>query len=238
MTAFKDRLIVALDTAELNQAERLLKDLNGLINYYKVGLELFTAHGWEAVDLVRRHQGKVFLDLKLHDIPNTVAGSIAVVCGHEIDMVNVHASGGFEMMQKVREAIDAACPAGKPRPVVLGVTVLTSLNEIALKRELGVSKTVQDQVLALAQWAEKAGMDGVVSSPQELTLLRKQHPRDFILVTPGVRPKGSSTDDQKRICTPREAFDQGADYIVIGRPITAAVNPRKQAEAILNTLSS
>lgn len=228
-----DKLIVALDTASLEVAEELLKDLQGVVSFYKVGFELFTAHGWKAVKLVQKYGGKVFLDLKLHDIPNTVAKTISVVCKYKVDIVNVHAQGGLEMMKKVREAVDQAIPAGKPRPLVIAVTVLTSLTDTILSQELGISRDLEDQVLELAKLVKKAGLDGVVSSPQEITLLRNEFPKNFIIVTPGVRPKGSDQGDQKRVCQPKEAIKAGADYIVVGRPITAAPNPKEAALEIL-----
>lgn len=169
-------LIVALDTPHLDVARKLLKELKGLIHFYKIGTELFTAHGWEAVELVRQAGGRIFLDLKLHDIPNTVAKTVAVICEHDIEMFNVHALGGLEMMRKTRDMVDERVQTGKPKPVVLGVTILTSHTEAVLSRELGIEKKLQEEVLALARLVKSAGLDGVVSSPQEIALLRKEFP--------------------------------------------------------------
>lgn len=230
------RLIVALDTPSLDVARKLLKDLKGLVTFYKIGFELFTAHGWEAVDLVRQAGGRIFLDLKLHDIPTTVAKTAAVICEHDVEMFNVHALGGLEMMNKTREMVDERAKTGKRKPLVLGVTILTSHTEAELSKELGIQRTLNEEVLELARLVKKAGLDGVVSSPQETTLLRKEFPRDFLIVTPGVRPEGSAKEDQKRTYIPQMALQAGADYLVVGRPITGAPNPRKEAAAILDSI--
>ena len=238
VSLFKDRMILALDTPSLERTEELLKELQGFITFYKIGFELFTAHGWKAVELVRKYEARVFLDLKLHDIPNTAAKTIAVVCQHQIDMVNVHALGGFEMMKRVHETVQACVKLGQPRPIVIAVTVLTSLTNDILKNELGISRSVDKEVIALATLVKQSGLNGVVSSPQEIELLRKELPKDFVIVTPGIRMDDGSKDDQKRICTPKDAFNAGADYIIIGRPITEDPAPRLKAEAILKTLDS
>lgn len=232
-----DKIIVALDTPSLQVAEKIIKDLDGLVSFYKVGFELFTAHGWQAVELVKKHGNRVFVDLKLHDIPNTVSKTMAVLCEHEIDMVTLHAHGGFEMMRKAAQTADERAKTGKHRPKMVGVTVLTSHSEDELKKELGISRTLDEQVIALAQLAQKAGLDGVVSSPHETSMLRKALPPGFLIVTPGVRPENSEKSDQKRVFTPVQAIKAGADYMVIGRPITGAPHPRKQTEAILKTLA-
>ncbi|HTL47261.1 MAG TPA: orotidine-5'-phosphate decarboxylase [Verrucomicrobiae bacterium] len=231
-----DKIIVALDTPSLDFAERLIKDLEGLISFYKVGFEFFTAHGWAAVDIIRRFGGKVFLDLKLHDIPNTVAKTMAVVCEHEIDMVNVHALGGKEMMVNARKTVDQQVQAGKKRPIVIGVTVLTSHSEQELSKELGIMRSLNEEVLSLAALVQESGLDGVVSSPQEIVMLRQKFPEKFVIVTPGVRPEGSEKSDQKRTFTPNQALQAGSDYLVIGRPITAAADPRKEVETILASM--
>ena len=236
MTHPSDKLIVALDTPSLDIVKKLLKELEGIVSFYKIGFELFTAHGWEAVALVKKHGGRVFLDLKLHDIPTTVAKTAAVICEHEIEMFNVHALGGLEMMKKTREAVDQRIKDPKKRPRILGVTILTSHREGDLAAELGITRNLNDEVLALARLAKKAGLDGVVSSPQETSMLRKEFPGDFLIVTPGLRSPGSPKDDQQRTFSPKEAAAAGADYLVIGRPITAAENPRQEALFILKFL--
>ncbi len=233
-----DKIIVALDTPSLQVAEKIIKDLEGIVSFYKVGFELFTAHGWLAVELVKKYGNRVFVDLKLHDIPNTVSKTMAVLCEHEIDMVTFHASGGLEMMRKAAQTADERAKTGKHRPRMVGVTVLTSHSEEELKSELGVSRSLNEQVTALAQLAHKAGLDGIVSSPQETGLLRKLLPKEFLMITPGVRPENAEKSDQKRTFTPIQAVQAGADFLVIGRPITGAPKPRKQAEAIVKSLMS
>lgn len=233
-----DQIIVALDTPCIDMAERLLKELQGVISFYKVGFELFTAHGWAAVKLVRKYKGRVFLDLKLHDIPNTVSKTMAVLCEHEVDMVTVHTLGGFEMMKKTCEIADARAATGKHRPMILGVTILTSHSEEQIQNELGIQRKLPDQVLALAKLAHRAGLDGIVSSPQETAILRAELPKEFLMVTPGVRPEGAEHSDQKRTFTPAKAIESGASYLVVGRPITSAENPREAAELIVNSINA
>lgn len=231
-------LIVALDTPSLDVARKLVRDLKGLVSFYKIGFELFTAHGWAALDLVRQAGGRVFLDLKLHDIPTTVAKTAAVFCEHEVEMFNVHALGGLEMMKTTRQMVEERLKTGKRKPILLGVTILTSHTEAILSKELGIERKLNDEVLTLAKLVKTAGLDGVVSSPQEIALLRKEFPSNFLIVTPGVRPSGSAKGDQKRTFTPKEAQEAGADYLVVGRPITAASNPRKEALSILKSIGA
>lgn len=237
LAADGSRLIVALDTPSLDMVKKLIKELMGIVTFYKIGSELFTAHGWEAVTLVRKAGGRIFLDLKLHDIPNTVSKAAAVICEHEIEMFNVHGLGGFEMMKKTRESVDGRVKIGTKRPAILAVTVLTSHSKAELSKELGITKTLKDEVLLLARLAKKAGLNGVVASPHETAMLRKEFPSEFLIVTPGIRPAGSAKNDQERVFTPKEAFAAGADYIVVGRPIVAASDPRKQALSIVGSLA-
>jgi orotidine-5'-phosphate decarboxylase len=231
----KSKVIVALDTSSLEVAKKLLKELDGLITYYKIGFELFTAYGWEAVEFVKKRKAQVFLDLKLHDIPNTVSKTAAVICEHEIDMFNVHTLGGLEMMKQVRKTVDERAKAGK-KPLVIGVTILTSHTPEDLSKDLGISRNLNDQVLHLAGLSKKAGLDGVVCSPLEIELIKKNLGPNFKVVTPGIRGSKDAKGDQKRTFSPLEALEAGADYIVIGRPITAAEHPRREAEAILKSL--
>jgi len=231
-----EKLIVALDTASLKQVKGLLRELEGVVCFYKIGFELFSAHGWEAVDLVRRGGRRVFLDLKLHDIPHTVARTAAVICEHKIDMFNVHALGGIEMMREARKKAEAYTKNKKRRPKLLAVTLLTSHTPQFMSKDLGSKRSLEDEVLHLARCARKAGLDGVVSSPQEIALLRKNFPQDFLIVTPGIRPQGASKGGQKRTLGPREAFERGADFVVIGRPITESPNPRGAASSIISLI--
>ena len=232
-----ERLIVALDAPTLEVAEQWLKELKGIVHYYKVGLELFTAHGWKAVNLVKNYGGRVFLDLKLHDIPNTVSRTLASVCEHEVDIVNVHALGGFEMMKMAREAVEKYSSGRVKRPKLIAVTVLTSHDQKSLSRDLRVRGSVKKEVLHLAGLAKKADLDGIVCSPEETPLVRKKFKEDFLIVTPGIRPAGADVGDQKRILTPEKALKAGSDYIVVGRPITQAQDPQKSALQILSALA-
>ena len=232
MTA-TDRIFVALDTAEAETALALAHRLAGLVGGAKVGKQMFTAAGPAGVRALAASGLKVFLDLKFHDIPATVAGAVAAALALEPFMLTVHAAGGRTMMQA---AATAAAKAGKKRPLVLGVTVLTSLADRELA-ETGVAGTAADQVLRLARLAKESGLDGVVCSPREAKMLRQALGGDFKLVVPGIRPAGAASDDQKRVMTPKQALDAGADYLVIGRPITGADDPAAAARRIAAELA-
>jgi orotidine-5'-phosphate decarboxylase len=228
-------LIVALDAPTLGKALELATQIGPHVGAFKIGLELYNAAGSAAFDALREAAGadvKIFYDAKFHDIPNTVAGAVRAACRHNVWMTNVHASGGSAMM---RAAVDAAKSADKP-PLVIAVTVLTSIDGATLNGELGVSRSVADQVVALAKLAQESGCDGVVASPQETAAIRAACGEGFVIVTPGVRPAGASVDDQKRVMTPAEAIKQGATYLVVGRPITGAADPAAAAAAILAEL--
>ena len=232
----KEKIIVALDTPDLKKAEELLTQLRGAISFYKVGFELFYAQGWKAVELVEKYGGKVFLDLKLHDIPNTVKNALKMIAEHPVAMVNVHCLGGLDMM---RAAVETLQEHQKNQKILLiGVTILTSLTPGNLSKELGIEKPFESQAIALAVLAKRAGLDGVVSSPQEISALRKECGKDFVIVTPGIRPEGAALNDQKRILTPKQAFQAGADYLVIGRPITHDQNPHKAVMDIIQSISA
>lgn len=229
-------LIVALDFPDLKPCKRLIEELKGLVKIYKVGSELFTAQGWKAVELVQKSGGEVFLDLKLHDIPTTVAKTARVIAARNVFMFNVHALGGLEMMREAKKAVNETCK-GNTKPFLLAVTLLTSLEEKILSKELGIVRPLQEEVLHLARLAKEAGLDGVISSPEETESLRQGLGKDFILVTPGVRPPESDAHDQRRSLTPGEAIRKGADYLVIGRPITTSPTPRQAASQILQSLA-
>jgi orotidine-5'-phosphate decarboxylase len=232
-----DRLLVALDVESLRDAEALLGRLDGVVGGCKIGTQLFTAAGPAAVETARKRGFRVFLDLKFHDIPNTVAGAVREAARLGVFMLDVHASGGVAMM---RAAADAALKAAQDfavsRPLVLGVTVLTSLDRRALQREVGVAASVEAHVLHLADRAREAGLDGCVASPRETRALRLALGPGWVIVTPGIRP-ADRHDDQTRVATPRQARDAGADYVVVGRPITAASDPAAAALAILKELA-
>jgi len=227
------RVIIALDVKSREEAYDLAARLREAV-IFKVGLELFTAEGPALFKKFKALRKDIFLDLKLHDIPNTVAGAVASGMRHGVRMMTIHASGGREMMTKAAErAREAAAAANAPRPVLLGVTVLTSLKGPDLT-EVGMDADVQAQVRRLAGLAKAAGLDGVVCSPQEIEVLRRDFGRELLIVTPGIRPAWAAAQDQKRIMTPAEAVAKGADYLVIGRPVTGAPDPR---EAFLRVVS-
>jgi len=227
------RVIIALDVKNREEAYDLAARLREAV-VFKVGLELFTAEGPALFKKFKALRKDIFLDLKLHDIPNTVAGAVASGMRHGVRMMTIHASGGREMMAKAAErAREAAAAANAPRPVLLGVTVLTSLKGPDLT-EVGMDADVQAQVRRLAGLAKAAGLDGVVCSPQEIEVLRRDFGRELLIVTPGIRPAWAAAQDQKRIMTPAEAVAKGADYLVIGRPVTGAPDPR---EAFLRVVS-
>jgi len=232
----RDRLILAVDVDRREEALALADLLTGSIGMLKVGLELLNATGPSIVREIRERSGLgVFYDGKFHDIPNTVAGAVRAAVRAGANMLNVHAAGGMEMMKAAgRAAAETAAELGINHPVVIAVTVLTSLDEAAL-RATGVPDSPSDQVLRLARLAQDAGLDGVVSSPQEIAGIRRECGPDFVIVTPGVRPADAGVDDQKRIATPEAALKAGADYLVIGRPIRAAADPVAAARQIVET---
>jgi orotidine-5'-phosphate decarboxylase len=235
----RDRVFVALDVESLEEAGRLLDRLEDAVSGVKIGSQLFTSAGPAAVELAHKRGHRVFLDLKFHDIPNTVAGAVRSAARLGVYMLNVHASGGAQMMRAAAEsAAQAARDFGVARPVCLGVTVLTSLDRRALEAEVGVTASIDGHVLRLAEAARQAGLDGCVASPQEIRRIRLALGARFAIVTPGIRPASTAaTDDQKRVATPRAALEAGADYLVVGRPITAAPDPRAAAAAIIAELA-
>jgi orotidine-5'-phosphate decarboxylase len=233
----RERLIVALDVETLDAADALAATLGNAVRRLKVGLELYTACGPEAVKVVRAHGVNVMLDLKLHDIPETVARATARAASLGAELLTLHTSGGWKMMEA---AADAARKSGTGLKL-LGVTVLTSMdaNDLAQVGEGGGGVTVEDLVKKRAQLAMECGLDGVVASPKEAAVVRAGAPEGFLIVTPGVRPGGGAkvADDQKRVATPGAARAAGADYIVVGRPIRDAEDPRAAAEAIVAELA-
>jgi len=240
-----DRLLVALDVPSLDEADALLGRLDGIITGCKIGSQLFTAAGPAAIETARKRGFRVFLDLKYHDIPNTVGAAVRQATRLGVFMLNVHASGGLAMARAAAEA--AAKAAGDfaiPRPLCLGVTVLTSLDRRALQREVGVPMSVESHVLHLASLAREAGLDGCVASAQEISPLRVAMGPRWVIVTPGIRFEAGAAvgsaraDDQVRIATPRRALVAGADYLVVGRPVSAAKDPAAAAAAIVAELAT
>lgn len=212
-----ERIIVALDLGSQDEVEKALKKLPE-IRFVKVGMELFYSMGPSLIYSLKDRGLKVFLDLKVHDIPNTAAGAMRSLSRLGCDLLNLHCAGGLEMMQRAREAVGESTK-------LIGVTQLTSINQSILNEQLGIPLTVEESVLKYAQLAKQAGLSGVVCSPLEVTAIKRVCGQDFLAVTPGVRPQGSGTQDQKRTMTPGEAICSGSDYLVIGRPILANPNP-------------
>lgn len=230
MQEIKDRLIVALDVDSLEKAKNLVNTLFPLVKIFKVGSQLFTAYGLEVVRMINKKSAKVFLDLKFCDIPNTVGKAVESARALGVYMLTVHTFGGREML---RAAVAAA--KGQGGPLVIGITLLTSLNKKVLK-EFGIRRLLPNEVIALAKIAKEEGLNGIVCSPREIEYIRRRFGGEFIIVTPGVRSKGSSLDEHKRVMTPAEAISRGADYIVIGRPILKADDPLKVTKDILKEI--
>jgi len=227
-SAAKRRIIVALDFPRLVEAYRMARRLAGCVGMFKVGKQLFTAEGPEALRKLSALGPRIFLDLKFHDIPNTVAGAVrAAVELPGVALLNVHALGGRAMMEAAVEAM----PRGATRPKLLAVTILTSMDQLAM-REVGIQGTPHDRAVRLARLAQECGVDGVVASPLEVRSIRKACGPDFLIVPQGIRPAGSSRHDQKRTATPRETIRNGADYIGVGRFITQAADPAEAARAV------
>ncbi len=233
-----ERIFVALDYPKASDALAMAEKLAPLGISYKVGMQLFYAEGMSIVQQLRAYGKTVFVDLKLHDIPNTVAGSVDSLVRQGVDFLNVHTQGGCEMMQAaVQSAQAVAKTSGNAAPKVIGVTLLTSLNESALTEFLLVNGvSVNEYVQHLALQAKKAGLDGVVCSAQEASAIRAACGPDFLLVTPGIRPAGADEQDQSRVITPAQALKNGSDYLVIGRPITGAANPLEATQRILDEM--
>ena len=229
----RERLIVALDVDNLEQAKELVRLLAHEVGMFKIGKQLFTHAGPQAVRLIQDLGGEIFLDLKFHDIPNTVAKAAIEATRLGVRMFNVHASGSLEMMRTTVNEVERVCRRGKlRRPIMLAVTVLTSLGQEDLQR-VGVEHKVADQVVRLALLTKEAGMDGVVASPHEVADIREACGRRFVIVTPGIRPAQARHGDQQRVMTPSDAVRAGVDYIVVGRPILEAKDPVSAARAIV-----
>ncbi|HEY1481299.1 MAG TPA: orotidine-5'-phosphate decarboxylase [Candidatus Acidoferrum sp.] len=246
MTTFdahpRSSLIVALDFDSLKTALSFAKQVADLVGMFKIGSQLFTSAGPEAVRQVSQLGTDIFLDLKFHDIPNTVAGAVlAAAALPGVQLVNVHALGGTQMMQAATQAVSAGVPMGADRTRLLAVTILTSMDQKSM-RDVGIGGPSQSRVVKLAKLAQAAGVDGVVASVQEAKAIRKACGREFLIVTPGVRPKDakaeSKKDDQARTATPFEAIKAGADYIVVGRPILTAADPRAAAQQIVDEIAA
>lgn len=227
-----NRIIVALDMNSFDKMKEMVDELGDTISFYKVGMELYYSVGQKAVEYLKNKNKKVFLDLKLHDIPNTVGRSVYSLTKLGVNLLTVHTSGGRQMMETaVNYAQKAANEIGVESPKILGVTVLTAIDEKTWS-ETGEKLSIKESVLKLAKLAKESGLDGVVSSPKEAKIIREVCGKNFLIVTPGIRPKFAETNDQKRITEPKDAIREGASLLVIGRPITAAKNSRYAVKLI------
>ena len=233
----KDKIIFALDVEHFTEAQRWVNILKDQVGIFKVGKQLFTHAGPKVVDMIRKKNQRVFLDLKFHDIPNTVAKAGEEATKLEVTMFNLHALGGLEMMKKTVEASrNAAKSLGIPKPLVLAVTILTSMDDDVMK-EVGIQGPILEEVGRLASLSMKAGVDGVVASPQEIGIIRERCGKNFLVVTPGIRLPSEKKDDQRRTLSPQEAISAGADYLVIGRPIKEAKDPIEAVQKIIEDIS-
>lgn len=239
MSVHKEKIIVALDVETADEARKIIDEIGAEVGAFKIGLQLFTAAGASFVREVVAKNIKLFLDVKFHDIPNTVAKASVEVARLGVWMFNIHALGGSEMMQRTVENVREVCARENLRPPkVIGVTVLTSSNQDTL-HEVGIDKEVNSQVVNLARLTAKCGLDGVVASSLEVEAIRQYVGKeDFLIVTPGIRPTFATNDDQKRVMTPKEAVRQGADYLVIGRPITHSDNKPAAVRKILEEIET
>jgi len=234
----KDRLVVALDVSERDAALRLVERLAGFVGMFKIGSQLFTAEGPQLVREIVRTGERVFLDLKFHDIPNTVAGAVESSARLGVSILNVHTLGGSEMMRAAAHAVGDRGLLWITRPAVLGVTVLTSMDKSDLA-DVGITSDLRGEVVRLAALARDSGLDGIVASPHEIRLIRECiTAENFIILTPGIRPAWTANADQKRIAAPAAAIRDGADFIVIGRPITDSRDPQAAAQRILDEIAA
>ena len=231
----RERLIVALDLNTFEEAQKIVKLLGDEVVFYKIGLQLYTSCGPEMIKYLKGMGKKVFLDLKLHDIPSTVAKTVAVASSHNVDMMTLHTLGGFEMMEVAQKR--AWKPDGN-QVILLGVTILTSLDQAFLNDFLGVDRGLNEEILQLASLAKSAGLSGVVASPMEVRDIKLQCGDNFIVVTPGIRPEGYDSMEHARSASPEEAITMGADYIVVGRPILQSKDPKESAQRILERIKN
>jgi orotidine-5'-phosphate decarboxylase len=231
-------LVVALDVPTSSEALELARDLADYVGVFKVGLQLYTSTGPKIVEEIQASGGNVFLDLKLHDIPNTVSKAVLEACKLGVHMLTLHAAGGPDMMQGARDTADEWIQSsGRPAPHLLGVTVLTSLSEADASR-IGFGYSIEDMVVNLARLADDSGLNGIVCSPLELDRLVAENLKNLFFVTPGIRPTGTGADDQARTKTPAQAISSGSKYLVIGRPITGASDPVEAAKGILSEIQT
>ncbi len=234
----KEKIIVALDVPTAQKANEIIAELREEVGAFKIGLQLFTSAGASFVREVVEKGNKIFLDVKFHDIPNTVAKASVEVAKLGVWMFNIHASGGAEMMKTTVSEVGEFCEKENiKKPKIIGITILTSLDGAGLKT-IGVENNVQEQVVKLAKLTENVGLDGVVASPEEIKIIRENIPdKDFLIITPGIRPSFATNDDQKRVMTPVDAINYGSDYLVIGRPITKAKDKKSAVRQIIEEIN-
>lgn len=235
----KDRIILALDVDDLDEAEKLVVELKDYVGYFKVGLQLFTSFGFSAVKMIRDNGAKVYCDLKFHDIPNTVSHACSNLIKHNINFFNLHLQGGSKMVaQVVKTAKDTAKNLGIDPPTILGISLLSSFGQRTLTEELGVEKNIEDYIMQLAKIAKDNGLNGIVAGASESKRIRKEFGEDFIILCPATRPTWAAVNDQVRVDTPSEAIKAGVDFLVIGRPITDAEDKIAAVKLITDEISS
>lgn len=238
-TTAKERIILALDVDDINEVRDLVIELKDYVGYFKVGLQLLTSCGFDAIRMVKDYGGKVYCDLKFHDIPNTVAHACSNLVKHDIDFFNLHVQGGSKMVaQAVKTSRDTAKLLNVEPPTILGTTLLSSFGQRTLTQELCVEKNIEDYILQLATVAKDNGLDGIVAGASEAKKIRQQFGEDFIILCPATRPTWASVNDQVRVDTPTEAIKAGVDYLVIGRPITDAPNKISAINLIIDEINT
>lgn len=235
----KDRIILALDVDNLEEAEKLVIELKDYVGFFKVGLQLFTSFGFSAIKMIRDNGGKVYCDLKFHDIPNTVSHACSNLVKHNINFFNIHIQGGSKMVAKVvKTAKETAKSLEIDPPTILGVSLLSSFGQRTLTEELCVEKNIEDYIMQLTRIAKDSGLDGIVAGASEAKKIRKEFGEDFIILCPATRPTWAAVNDQVRVDTPTEAIRAGVDYLVIGRPITGADDKIAAATLIIDEINS
>lgn len=238
-TSAKDRIILALDVDTLEEVEKLVIELKDYVGYFKIGLQLFSSYGCGAIKIVKDNGGKVYYDLKFHDIPNTVAHACSNLVKHDIDFFNIHIQGGSKMVtQAVKASKDTAKSLNLEPPTILGVSLLSSFGQRTLTEELCVEKNLVDYILQLTKIAKDNGLDGIVAGASEAKKIRQEFGDDFIILCPATRPTWAAVNDQVRVDTPTEAIKAGVDYLVIGRPITDAVDKIAAVKLIIDEINS
>lgn len=234
-----DRIILALDVDDLDEAERLVVELKDYVGYFKVGLQLFTSYGFSAIKMIKDHGGKVYCDLKFHDIPNTVSHACSNLIKHNINFFNIHLQGGSKMAtQVVKTAKETAKSLESDAPTIIGVGLLSSLGQRTLGEELCVEKNVEEYIIKLAKIAKDSGLDGVVAGASESKKIRQEFGEDFIILCPATRPTWAAINDQVRVDTPTDAISAGVDYLVIGRPITDAPDKIAAVNLIIDEINT